>query len=281
MDFEPELEEAEAGAPEWMVTFADLMSLLLTFFVLLLSFSNMEIISFRTMSGSVKNALGLKSEFALSNTPMGKSLLPYQDPKEGEGGGEGKEKEQIRAELEKMLEDAGLKGRATVRQTARGVSLHIQGDLLFDSGSADLKQAAFSVLDWLASYLHRLHYYVDVQGHSDSVPISTSVFPSNWELSAARAGRTVRYLTDNGVPPRSLRAIGLSDTAPVDTNETAEGRVQNRRVEFIFARPWTVPRLDDPLQSDLAETETAIATATATETATETDKPSPNSSYRK
>jgi chemotaxis protein MotB len=237
---ENETEVVEEGAPEWMVTFADLMSLLLTFFVLLLSFSNMEIIKFRTMAGSVRNALGLKSDFDLAEVPMGNKLLPFEDPKEGEGETGETGANRLREDLQQMLRDQGLVGKASVEITPRGVSLQVYGDLLFDSGKADLSEAALPVLDRLGSYIQQINHFVDVQGHADPVPIATAIYPSNWELSAARAGRTVRYLVDRGIPAERLRAIGLADTVPVVSNETADGRAQNRRVEFLFITPSPV-----------------------------------------
>jgi chemotaxis protein MotB len=226
------------GAPDWIVTFADLMSLLLTFFVLLLSFSNMEIVKFRTMAGSVRNALGLKSEFDLADIPMGNKLLPYEDPKEGEG--DSSNSQGLREELEAMLRDAGLPEKASVRMTSRGVALYIEGDILFDSGSAALRPEAWRILDSIGEMLPRVGYRVDVQGHSDAVPISTPAFPSNWELSASRAGRAVRYFVEKGVPADRFRAIGLAETRPVAPNDTAKGRANNRRVEFLFVNPAPV-----------------------------------------
>jgi chemotaxis protein MotB len=212
----------------------------LTFFILLLSFSNMEIVKFRTMAGSVRNALGLKSEFDLSDVPMGNKLLPYEDPKEGEGSSGNTQG--LREELEQMLQEAGLPEKASVRVTSRGVALYIEGDILFDSGSTAIRQEARPILDRLSELLPRVGYRVDVQGHTDAIPISTTAFPSNWELSAARAGRAVRYFVEKGVPSERFRAIGLAETRPVAPNDTAEGRANNRRVEFLFVNPPPVQR---------------------------------------
>jgi len=223
-----------AGAPDWMVTFADLMSLLLTFFVLLLSFSNLEITKFRTMAGSVRNALGMKSEFDLSDVPRGKSLLPYEDPREGDGVGDARQTDALRDELRRILRESDLPVRGTVQVMSQGVALQLEGDLLFDSGQAALNPPSFPILDDLAALIATVDYHVDVMGHTDSVPIATAVFPSNWELSGARAGRAVRYLVEKGAPPARLRAIGRADTYPVAPNDTAEGRALNRRVEFMF-----------------------------------------------
>ena len=126
--------ECKAGAPDWMVTFADLMSLLLTFFVLLLSFSNTEIIKFREMSGSMRDAFGLKSRLDLSDVPMGQNLLPYEDPKEGDGG-DGPTAEEIVRELQELLEEAGMQQNGEAKLDKHGVILQLQGDLLFDSGA--------------------------------------------------------------------------------------------------------------------------------------------------
>ena len=218
------------GAPAWIVTFADLMSLLLTFFVLLLSFSNMEIVKFRTMAGSVRNALGLKSEFELSDIPTGSKLLPHQDPKEGEG----QAVEEIVRDLSQIIEENGMGKNGSARITKHGVILQLKGDLLFESGQAAIKPKALPILEGLARYISKTSRDVDVLGHTDNRPIGTAVFPSNWELSAARAGRAVRYLAEKGVPAQRLRAIGQADAVPVATNATQAGRGANRRVEFVF-----------------------------------------------
>jgi chemotaxis protein MotB len=217
-----------------MVTFADLMSLLLTFFVLLLSFSNMEIIKFRTMAGSVRNALGLKSEFDLADVPRGSSILPYHNPREGDGQGEIREADSLRDELRRIVRSSGVPVRGTIQVLPQSVALQLEGDLLFDSGSAELKAESFPILSELAELIRRVEYRVDVLGHTDSLPIATAVFPSNWELSGARAGRAVRYLAEQSVPAKRLRAIGHADTHPVAANDTEASRSLNRRVEFIF-----------------------------------------------
>ncbi len=247
------------GAPEWMVTFADLMSLLLTFFVLLLSFSNMEIIKFRTMAGSVRNALGLKSEFDLADVPRGSSILPYENPREGTGQGEVKETDSLRNELKRIVRSSGVPVRGTIQVLPESVALQLEGDLLFDSGRAELKRESFPILDELAELIRRLDHHVDVLGHTDSLPIATAVFPSNWELSGARAGRAVRYLVENGVPAGRLRAIGHADTVPVASNDREENRSLNRRVEFVFQttsnREASAPVKAPPLEQQPAQNE--------------------------
>ncbi len=258
---QPPQDEVKPGAPDWMVTFADLMSLLLTFFVLLLSFSNMEIVKFRTMAGSVKNALGLKSEFEISDVPTGDRLLPHKSPKEGDGEAppnalmrDAETVQRMVAQLREVLEQSGLAEQGTVKVGDEGVVLELNGDLLFESGKADIKADAHPVLDGLIGFIGTVPGTVDVEGHTDDVPIATRVYPSNWELSAARAGRAVRYLTERGVPSTRLRAIGHADSVPVADNATPDGRRKNRRVEFLFradgaAAPEALLGLDPNLRS--------------------------------
>ncbi len=231
----PELSEDEpAGAPAWMVTFADLMSLLLTFFVLLLSFSHTEVVKFRQAMGSIRNAFGLMSENESSQVPIGDDTVTEDLTNIG---GHGLTPEQLEQQLQAVLEEHGLEGRGEARQTMHGVVLQVEGDLMFDSGKAELSENSFAMLEGLARYIAQVEHHVDVVGHTDNVPISTSVFPSNWELSAARAGQAVRYLVEHGVPAGRLRAIGQADTVPIAGNETPGGRAANRRVEFVFASP--------------------------------------------
>jgi len=133
--------------------------------------------------------------------------------------------------------------RGTIQVLPQSVALQLEGDLLFDSGSAELK--AESILNDLAELIRRVDYRVDVLGHTDSLPIATTVFPSNWELSGARAGRAVRYLAEQSVAAERLRAIGHADTHPVAANESEAGRSLNRRVEFVFRTPVKEKQLPD------------------------------------
>ena len=235
MAFEPPPEEKSGGAPAWMCTFADLMSLLLTFFVLLLSMSSTEAAKFRAMAGSLRDAFGLKSDFALSPSSMSDEILPHDDERQGD---EGSPDSELERELMKELEEAGVDlDLATLEGDKDTVVLRLDSDLLFASGDATLKPEAYPALNAIARYLRSTDYLLDVVGHTDNLPISTALFPSNWELSAARAGQAVRHLTEQRVPPERLRAIGRADTEPVADNATAAGREENRRVEFIFTHP--------------------------------------------
>ena len=239
-----ECEECKPGAPGWIVTFADLMSLLLTFFVLLLSFAEMEVVKYEQAAGSLKEAFGQKSELALLNSKSGEELLPQIKPADGTGEGDASgppTPAEVEARLKEVLEESGFAEEGTAKVTRHGVVLQLEGDLLFGSGASDLNQRARPVLKQIAEYMKKGDETIDVVGHTDNIPIETSHFPSNWELSAARAGQAVRYMVEQGVPADRLRAIGQAETVPIASNANAEGRSTNRRVEFVFTIREDVP----------------------------------------
>ena len=225
-------DDAPPGAPEWIVTFADLMSLLLTFFVLLLSFSSTQMAKFEAVAGSLKNALGMRSELDLSDQAERRELIERLENQRSEQ--DPATAPDLEQELSKLLTQLGGHGRGIAALTGEGIVLNISGDLMFASGEATLSPEAIQVLDRISNYVLQSDRPLDVVGHTDNVPISTPLFPSNWELSAARAGSAVRYLVDRGVDAQRMRAIGRASTRPVDSNSSAEGRSLNRRVEFIF-----------------------------------------------
>jgi chemotaxis protein MotB len=237
-------DQPKAGAPDWIVTFADLMSLLLTFFVLLLSFSSLEVQMFKTMAGSIRNAFGLKSDYALLDMPTGADPLLKPAPRY-----EREPKKDLDGfmivKLREALEQSDLAKHGTIEVNDRGVTLRIAGDALFDSGQVELKPGAVSLLGELVSVAMGSPGEIDVEGHTDDVPIANPRFPSNWELSAARAGAAVRQLTAQGMVATRLRAVGFADTRPLAPNDSAANRARNRRIEFLFARP---PKAASPSQ---------------------------------
>lgn len=238
-------DEPKAGAPDWIVTFADLMSLLLTFFVLLLSFSTTEISKFKQIAGSLKDALGMRSELELSDIPQSSELLPAIETEQATGQATA---EQLEKELQAVIEEIGVENQGEAKLTDEGIVLQLSGDYLFESGRADINEVAYPLLDQIAAAVLSSGRSLDVAGHTDDVPIATAQFPSNWELSAARAGQAVRYFTEHGVEPQRLRAIGRGEAAPIADNSSAEGRAENRRIEFIFTLQDLKPR-SVPLQS--------------------------------
>ena len=220
------------GAPAWMATFADMMSLLLTFFVLLLSFASMDLIKFKDAMGSINEALGsTHSRTVVFQQSAGSSLIeiPMSESESK------KIHYAIKEELEKMIEKKGLQEDVHVVHTNRGVILRVRGKMFFSSGGADLKYTSIPVLEKIAAILKKFPNRVSIEGHTDTLPISGGRFSSNWELSTARAYSALRYFQKtNEIDVTKIYIGGFGDTHPIAPNDTPEGRAKNRRVEFVF-----------------------------------------------
>jgi chemotaxis protein MotB len=128
-------------------------------------------------------------------------------------------------------------GQMNVSQTGRGVELEINASALFNQGEADIQPEAKKTLADAAKVLVDNEYAIEVEGHTDNAPISTARFPSNWELSSARASSVVRLFIDQGIVAKRLKAVGSADNHPVLANDTAEGRARNRRVTITVLNP--------------------------------------------
>lgn len=215
------------GLDDWVMTYGDMMSLLLTFFVLIVSFSSMQETKFNQAAASLADAFGVMSspesviEF---NTPIVPSHSPQEDAEV---------LYEVRS-VEKMLLDEGLEDQVSVKVTDDGVLFSINAPFMFTSGGAELKNEPKEVLDKLAGFFSKYPYKVKIQGHTDSIPINSAKFPSNWELSASRAVSVARYFQGKGIPPEQIEATGYGEHRPIADNVTKEGRSKNRRVEIFL-----------------------------------------------
>ncbi len=229
MDIKKSAEEA----PGWITTFADLMSLLLCFFVLMLSFSETDRQLFKVLAGSLREAFGVQREHRVWDMPKGMNIISneFKDPKF------------LAEELAKEIRSAIRMppGGGAVVQVEEGelsVKVTLPGHVLFDLGSAHLKEEAFPLLDQLRNVIQETPNRIIVTGHTDDLPIRTAQFPSNWELSAARAGSVIRhFLSKGGIEATRFLAVGMADTLPRKPNDSAVNRVHNRRVEIAFQKP--------------------------------------------
>jgi chemotaxis protein MotB len=235
---ETECEECEEGAPAWMATFADMATLLMTFFVLLLSFSNMDVVKFKTMLGSVKDAFGTVTEDPgdfeeRSSTPVSIQLSERESSMI--------DMLEMGDKVKQAIEDHELENEAEVTIDENGVTLKITGKLMFDAGSASIKKDFKSFLATITKIINENNYPVAIEGHTDNIPITSSpLYPSNWELSSSRATAVLRYLVEEkGIPAKRLMAVGYADTRPLVPNDSPENRAKNRRVEFHFMKEST------------------------------------------
>lgn len=216
------------------MTYGDLMSLLLVFFVLIASYSTLDVVKYRSLVGSVQTALGTRDR-TLENPQLDSA------PTQGiASAAEERERRWVEKEVEAIVQEIG--GPLSAKATEDGLRVRIDGQLLFEPGQADLRAAALAVIDRLVPALERYPYELQIEGHTDNVPISTPAYPSNWELSAARAARVVRYLRENtDLEGKQLVAIGFADTRPLRPNDDESNRSFNRRVEILLATPQQKP----------------------------------------
>lgn len=251
------------GAPAWQSTFADLMNLLLCFFVLLFSMSTIDAQKFELIAASFSETFSIFSaggssfgEGALINsgvsqlsqldsfmTTMGKaaesteqSSIEAEFEKTIEEMQEEmlKENEQLAEKIQETVDENNLTGDIDIDFTSQYVELTLNGALLFDSGSAQLKSEASFLMEKLAVILQKYAQgVIEVEGHTDNVPIHTARFKSNNELSSARALTVFEYLVDNtSLDPAVIKHSGRGEYIPVADNSTPEGRAKNRRVEI-------------------------------------------------
>ncbi|UXH43831.1 flagellar motor protein MotB [Rossellomorea vietnamensis] len=223
------------GAPKWMVTFSDLITLILVFFILLFSMSQIDIVKFRTIADSFQQRQIL--EFYPSVIPFDQ---PSAEPEVKSG--EGREAEQdlnsLLSNIQSYLKENELTDVVVATRSERGVVLVLQEQALFASGEATVLPDAYPFLDKVGGLLSEIPNFVKVEGHTDNRPINTYRFPSNWELSSARASSVVRYLiTTEDLDPKRFIAVGYGDTRPVAPNDKVENLQKNRRVEVIITDP--------------------------------------------
>ena len=221
------------GAPAWMATFADLATLLLTFFVLLLSFANMNVIQFKMALGSVKDALGV-----ITQKPgyfEGRTTAPIEwEAQDGPDQTQNGIPNHVVA-IQRLIQQRKLDGAMELIITEDNIILRVNN--LFPSASADLAADKFDELD-IISRLVKIHPHpVTIEAHTDDRPITSDKYPSNWELSASRAAAVARYLVAGGqVDARRVSPGGYASYRPLASNQTAKGRARNRRLDVVLSR---------------------------------------------
>ncbi len=211
-----------------MTTYSDMVTLLLTFFVLIVSMSEVEVKRFKEALSHFK---GRRSVLQFE------SMVPPTRPEENSEELYLSREERLE-ELATFLKENELQEKIQVNVTERGVHVSIVDSVVFASGEAELLNSAREVLANVGKMLTPLAKLVIVEGHTDDRPISTSQFPSNWELSGARAASVVRFFLkqgDDALHPGQYKTVGFGEFRPVASNTTASGRARNRRVEILFS----------------------------------------------
>jgi len=278
-----EEDDIQPGLPQWMATFADLMALLMCFFVLLLSFSEMDVLKYKQVAGSMAQAFGVQNEITADGIPKGTSVIaqefspgrpqPTLDPiiqqqtvdnseqslQTGQSdfgvdsdaieSNEATAEELLVEKLEDLqqqtlndvdkirdvLEEEISQDLVEVEAGFRSITIRIRERGSFDSGSAVIAPDFIPVMAQLREILGSVAGQIAVEGHTDNIPISTPLIPSNWYLSSQRALSVAHQLMlDETIADSRMMVIGYADTRPHEPNDTADGRAHNRRVEIVI-----------------------------------------------
>lgn len=277
--------EEHANHEAWAIPYGDLITLLLAFFVVMYSMSSINEGKYRVLADSLNAAFGgaPRSPSPVQVGPRTQNSSPEPRPRvlpgapphpgvrgsqqsqqrpdiagpvvarlPGEGAREVRAAARQKRELERMAEDVHRalgdliqQKLVVVRRHEQWLEIEIAADILFASGSSRVESAAGHVLDRLAGTLRGFPHPLRIEGHTDNVPIATREFPSNWELSSARAASVVHRFMANGVDPRRMAVLGLAEFRPVAANESVEGRNRNRRVTVVVLAHPDLPPLDD------------------------------------
>ncbi|MDA8227660.1 MAG: OmpA family protein [Desulfitobacterium hafniense] len=263
-----EVEAEKENSERWLLTYSDLITLLMIFFVVLYSMSKLDADKFKAVADSLNKALGggTPSKIEMSNSPEGPSLFNTGHPQtkatvpgksneienndnaskqqnSNQQIGQGNQDqdnmtiEGIKIKLDKFAQDNQLQTQLVSSIEERGLVISIQETLLFESGSADLTARAAKILDKINTVLVSAPNYIKVEGHTDNLPINTAKFPSNWELSVLRSTNVLhRMVKSGGISPDRLSATGFGEYRPLASNSSEEGRARNRRVDLVILR---------------------------------------------
>ncbi len=252
MNSRPKKEKVpEAGAPAWMTSYGDLMTNLLCCFVLLFSMAIVDQQKFEAVASSLRAAFSNQSISTFEEEKKDSiiNLLPDVQPGnqpdetddiDGEKPDAVSEKMTVaeaKAEIEQLIEGMGLNENIKVIEEKDIVIFRVDSLILFDSGKADLKESGKPVIEQIGKVMKKLNIDILVQGHADDRPISTSIFPSNWELSTKRATNVVKYLMSKcGIEGKYLTATGNAEYKPIAPNDTEYNRQKNRRIDIVVAK---------------------------------------------
>lgn len=234
----------EGGAPEWMATFSDLMTLLMVFFILLFSMSSIEVKKFAQAAQSLKDGFGESTVTTLETSGADIPEILQVDTTSAvamtiqalEQILIDQKLQAIQDTLQEFIEENDLTRNVRVEKAPPGVTLTLQDVVLFESGEGVVSRENQWILEKLSPVLRDIQVPFTVVGHSDTIPIHNSRFESNWELSSVRAGGVARELLEHGIPAGRIHVEAWADQKPVGDNETVAGRAQNRRVEIFFGR---------------------------------------------
>lgn len=225
----------------WLISYADFVTLLFAFFVVMYSISSVNQIKYKTFSDSLSIAFSNQPNASLTTIvpneqeQLLKALVDKRTARLVEQQRKIQERmNNLAGGLKRALSPQIRQNLVNINPTKRGVVINISASSLFKTGEAEIQPGALEVLRQVSAVLRNEQLPIEVEGHTDDIPIMTAQFPSNWELSSARASSVVRMMINNGVPGERLAAVGLASNHPLVPNDTPENRDRNRRVSITI-----------------------------------------------
>lgn len=225
--------ESAGNNERWLLTYSDLITLLMIFFVVMYSISNINTGKYKQLSESLKTGMGGGKTIIGKDetTPINQqtSVIDLNNAAEQQ------KLEAVKKQLDEYLKKNGLKATVTTSIDDRGLVVSIEDTEFFDTGKADINPVSKIKLIAIGNILNQVVNYMRVEGHTDNVPIKNNEFSSNWQLSAIRATNVTELLISSvGIPPAKLSAVGYGEYRPIADNSTEVGRAKNRRVDIII-----------------------------------------------
>ena len=221
----------------WLMTYTDLMMLLLVFFILLYSMSSLKLERFKEAMASIQAALGNKNVVYVVKEVVREVQVPETPVSIEEASGMRKQQDRVMQEIEAIIQDQDIGQYVRVYKQGEKIIIQIRGTILFQSSQVALNTTAEPVFEEVLKVFEKYpDYSINIKGHTDNLPINSTVYPSNWELSTARAASVLRWFVERGIDPHRMTASGYADYLPIAPNDTPENRARNRRVEFVLEK---------------------------------------------
>jgi chemotaxis protein MotB len=226
------IEDDNENLERWLLTYSDLITLLLAFFIIMYSISQVDLHKFKRVTDALNVVLDGKQNQKQAGMGNDFKVAPIKnrDPKG--------DLLVLQKNIDEIARKMQMGLQISTQLQKRGLVIHISESAFFDPGKADLKPQAMEIFNLLATEFLKIPNQIRIEGHTDNLPINTPKFPSNWELSTARATNCLRYLVEkHQFPPERISALGYAEYRPIATNSTLEGRNKNRRVDIVVLAP--------------------------------------------
>ena len=214
---------SDNNADRYLITYSDLITLLLGLFIILYAISNIDLNKYQKMMTAMGSIFGNSGEIPTLNETKRDVITTTT--------------EKLKDDLNTVIKRYNYNKSVSLEENERGVVLHILDDIMFASAQAELNDKSKQILHQLAMIIKDLPNDIRIEGHTDNIKINSALYPSNWHLSVNRALNTAYYLMENeGLSPEKLSIVGYSEFKPIADNSTAEGRLKNRRVDIVIIK---------------------------------------------